>query len=241
MRPDNSRINKTSASDSYADDEAFLYERHRTAPGIKLETVCGGAGYSYRAWELLARQVWCENAREGYRTIDHTDKGAPLLTSDSEEGDRQRISVSHTPGLFAVATLPPTDKPCDLETFSPSTALGLDVERADRSKVINVRERFLNDTEAALIPADDVAANILAWTCKEAMIKLSFNTYADIRRDLIITEMPDLSGKWGCGFATLPDGTKIAVELYSLPLCNGRYVATLAYTKDTLRFGTKTK
>lgn len=220
-------------------DEDFLYERLHTTPGIKLETVSGGAGYSPKARLMLARQVWCENARDGYRTIVHTDSGAPLLAADDPASEWQRISVSHTAGLFAVATLPEASRECDLETFSPETALGLDVESVGREQVLKVRERFLNDDELKLVQADDLLANITAWTCKEAMMKLTFNTSADIRKDLTITSLPLPGAKDGTGVATLRDGIRIEVRLHSLLLCDGCYLATLAFTDSTLSFSKK--
>lgn len=220
-------------------DDAFLYERLHTAPGIKLEIVSGGSGYSPRASRMLACQVWCENARDGYRAIDHTDAGAPLLSADYPESERQRISVSHTHGLFAVATLPVAPEGTDIEQFSPQTALGLDVESATRSKALDVRERFLNEEELQLVDSGDVLANIIAWTCKEAMLKLTFNTSADIRKDLIITSLPDTAGHEGKGVAKLPDGTPVDVRLHTVAVCEGRYVATLGFTDSTLRFGKK--
>lgn len=222
---------------SFIDNEAFLYERLRTRPGIKLEIVSGGAGYGQKAREMLARQVWCENAREGYRGFDHTEEGVPLLFGDTPEMELQRVSVSHTKGLYAVATLPPAPEGTDLEKFSPITALGVDVEASDRVKVLDVRSRFLNEEELSLVPDNDVQANIIAWTCKEAMLKLSLTPGIDIRKGLTLSSLPVLNEKEGKGKVLFQNGTEIDVLLYSLSLLNGKYIITLAYTPSTLRFG----
>ncbi len=227
----------------YDEDESFVYERLHTAPGIKLEIVAGGAGYSQKVRMMLARQVWSENAREGYRTIEHNEAGAPLLAADAPDAEHQRISVSHTTGLLAVATLPPSKRNDDagISGFSKQTALGLDVERTDRTQVLGVRSRFLSEEEMNLIPENSVTDNILAWTCKEAMMKMTFNTSADIRKEILIRRLPDLAGNPGEGTATLADGTRIQTRLHSLPLGGGRFAATLAFTDETLRFGNRNK
>ena len=216
-------------------EEDFIYQRLRTAPGIKLETVTGGHGYSGRVWELLAKQVWSENARDGYRAIDHTADGAPLLVEDNPEGELQRISVSHTSGLFAVATLPPAPEGTDMEVFSLTTALGLDVEKDDRAQVLKVRERFLNPEEINSISDTDLQKNIIAWTCKEAMLKLSLNPRADIRKDLVIKRLPNPDNSEGLGEVTLPDGTSIEVTLWTIRL-DSSFIITLAYTQSTLNY-----
>lgn len=219
----------------YSNDRELFYQRLHTAPGIKLELVTGGEGYSRRAFEMLARQVWSENGRDGYRTIDHTDDGVPLLDSDNPQECRQRISVSHTKGLYAVATLPPAPESTDLEIFSSITALGLDVEEADRTKVLNVRSRFLNEEEQQLVAENSPLENLTAWTCKEAMLKLAMNPRTDIRKELIITRLPELGGDPGEGTVTLSDGTIVPVLLWSL-LFEESYVITLAYTTTTLNY-----
>lgn len=172
------------------DDDSFIYQRYKTLPGVKLETVTGCLSRSGRVWNLLARQIWSENARDGgYRQIDHTASGAPLLVEDAPGAERQRISVSHTDGILAVATLPPAQD-TDIESFDTATALGVDVERSGRDQVLRVRERFLNERELDMVPSDSIAANITAWTCKEAMLKLALDTSLDIRRNLLITRPP---------------------------------------------------
>lgn len=230
------------------DDDAFIYQRHKTSAGIKLETVGGCSSRDGRVWLLLARQIWSENARNGYRQIDHSDTGAPILVADEPNSEYQRISVSHTKGLLVIATLPPVQD-ADPEYFSEKTALGVDVERIDREQVLRVRSRFLNDNELSSIEDNDIQTNITAWTCKEAMLKLSLNASIDIRQELILEKLPILADRCnkqseivefipGRGKVTLQDGREIDIELHSIIL-QGKYIVTIACTAATQRYGGK--
>ncbi len=166
-------------------EEDFIYWRHRLPIGIKVEEISGGARYSEgKVWLDMARQIYCENGRDGYRELEHYDSGAPYLS-----GEQTRISVTHTKGLLAVATLPRTPE-ADLRTFAPRTAMGIDAERRDRSQVLGIRERFLSDAEMAMVAADDVVANITAWTAKEALYKAALTPGIDLRRDIRIQSLP---------------------------------------------------
>lgn len=168
--------------------EEFVYWAHPTAVGIRVEEVSGGGGRSPKAWLPMARQIFAENGKNGvYREIYHTESGAPLL-----EDSTQRISVSHAPGLLVVAMLPSTPE-ADLEKFSLRTALGVDTERKDRSQVVKIREKFLSDEELAMIPADDIELNILAWTAKEAIFKAILSEGVDFRKDIRIESLPELA------------------------------------------------
>ena len=165
-------------------DPDFIYWRHPTVPGIKVEEVSGGDIYSGATWLEMARQVYCENGRDAYRDLGHFRNGAPFLY-----GEQSRISVTHCRGLFVVATLPPTPE-VDLAEFSERAAMGIDAERADRSQVLKIRGRFLSDEELALVPADDVTANGIAWTVKEAAYKAAMTEGLDFRDAIRIRRMP---------------------------------------------------
>lgn len=165
----------------------FTYWRHPTVPGIKVEEVSGGTRYKGKVWKEMARQIYCENGRDEYREIGHYRNGAPFLF-----GEQARISVTHCDGLFAVATLPDTPD-TDLSEFSETTAMGIDAERADRSQVLNIRERFLSPEELREIPAEDVGQNVLAWTVKEAVYKAALHEGLDFRNDIRIVRMPRLA------------------------------------------------
>lgn len=165
-------------------DPDFIYWRHPTVPGIKVEEVSGGDVYTGTTWLDMARQVYCENGRDAYREFGHFRNGAPFLY-----GESSRISVTHCRGLLAVATLPPTPE-VDLSEFSERAALGIDAERADRSQVLKIRTRFLNDAELSLVGGDDLLANIIAWTVKEAAYKAAMTEGLDFRDCIRIIRMP---------------------------------------------------
>lgn len=83
----------------------FIYWRHHTLPGIKVEEICGGENRPMSLWREMAYRVYSENGREVYREIGHFRNGAPFLI-----GENGRISITHTGRFLAVATLPPTLK-----------------------------------------------------------------------------------------------------------------------------------
>ena len=162
----------------------FVYWRHPSVPGIKIEEVTGGGRYKGQLWAEMARQVYCENGRDAYREVGHFKNGAPFLF-----GETSRISITHCSGMFAVATLPPTPE-VDLSEYSERAALGIDAERVDREQVLKVRDRFLSADELKMIPADDVALNVIAWTVKEAAYKAIFIPGIDFREHIRIARMP---------------------------------------------------
>ena len=162
----------------------FIYERFWLPNGIKIEEVTGGSHYKGKVWQQIARQIYCENGKDGFRDIGHFQSGAPFIY-----GAEEKISISHTDGMLAVATIPvETDN--NLSVFSLETALGIDVEKKDREKVLKLRERFLSEEELKLIPSDSLEAGITAWTCKEAMLKAGMNPTIDWHHDIIIIALP---------------------------------------------------
>lgn len=211
-------------------DNDFIYWRHILPCGVKLEEISGGeAGErGAAAWRALAYQVWAENGAEGFRYVDHTDSGAPLL-----EGSQSRISISHTKGMLVVATLPRTPE-CDLATFHTRTALGVDTERADREKTIAVRDKFLSQREQELVDPESVAANVTAWTAKEALYKAALMPGIDFRNNLRIIRMPEIDGKEGEALITGADGRNIEMNLAS-SLSDG-FIITVAYSPKCAKF-----
>lgn len=164
-----------------------VYWRHPTPVGIKVEEITFEDNSPEKLRMEVARQVYCENGRNGYREIGHFPSGFPFL----HEGTG-RISIAHCPDMFVVATLPDTPE-CDLSCYSDRAALGVDVERADRQQVLRIRDRFLSEDEAALCAPDDVTANVLLWTVKEAAYKAALSPGLDFRKDIRIHRAGKLS------------------------------------------------
>ena len=94
-------------------------------------------------------------------TLCHDEQGAPFV-----EGIDVNISITHTPHLVAVA-------------INEHQVVGVDAEQMDRQQVLRVRDKFLNDKEKQFIAPDDLAAHIIAWTAKEAIIKAERNSALD--------------------------------------------------------------
>ena len=95
-------------------------------------------------------------------TLSHTPQGAPVI--DNHEG--LNISITHTRQLVALA-------------LNDDVVIGLDAEQTDRQQVLRVRDKFLNDKEKQFVSPDDLAAHLLAWTAKEAVIKAERNSALD--------------------------------------------------------------
>lgn len=223
----------------------FIYWRHPSLPGIKIEEVCGGEDKKGRVWLEMARQVYCENGKEGYRDLGHFHNGAPFLF-----GELGRISVTHTDGLLAVATLPPTPE-VELGVFSERAALGIDTERCDREQVLKVREKFLSDEEMKMVPSDNVLENIIAWTAKEALYKAAMTEGLDLKEGIRIVKMPQLGPAtvvydkkefpeivYGEAELRIPEDTglrNVVMMLYSYE--TEGCVVTLAFSPRCAKFG----
>lgn len=219
----------------------FIYWRHHTLPGIKVEEVCGGEDKPMPLWKEMAYQVYAENGREGYREIGHFRNGAPFLS-----GEDARISVTHAGRFLAVATLPPTPE-VDLSVFSERAAMGVDAEREDREQVLRVRQKFLSEAELTMIPADDVRANVLAWTAKEALYKAAMTPGLEFCKDISIVRLPKIGPavpvydkaefdpiETGEAIVSL-DGADYRFVLYSYE--SEGNIVTLAYSVRSARFG----
>lgn len=208
----------------------FIYYRHTTPVGIKIEEISGYEQKSGKIWCELARQVYCENGKNGYRFINHYPSGVPFL-----EGESSRISISHTNHMFVVASLPSTPE-ANLEEFNVRTALGVDVERKSRGQVLKIRDKFLSDVELNSIDSEDVEKNIIAWTSKEALYKASLIEGIEFKSRIIITQLPDLHSD-GKGKAYIIDNEKNKIDflLYSY-ISDDEYIITIAYSQKSSTF-----
>lgn len=234
-------------------DNDFLYWRHPTLPGIKVEEITGASSRSGRVWLEMAYQVYCENGKDSYRDIGHYRNGAPFLY-----GEATRISITHCPGFLAVATLPPTPD-AELGVFSPETSMGIDAERANRAQVLKIRSRYLCPTELNLVEADDVERSIQAWTMKEAAYKAALTEGISFRDNIIIEKMPPLGPPTpvydrneydphgdGTGFhdddygevrVIFPDGS--CQKLLTFSYASEGHIVTLAFSPQCVRFRKK--
>jgi len=164
----------------------MIYEQLHTPVGVKVEHIYGDEELSRRVWRIMAGQIWSENGRGGYRTLGHFANGAPCTD------EPERISLSHTGRMMVVASLPRTPEQPEMGCYSERTALGVDVENTDRSQVLKVRGRFLDEAEQQMIAPDDVAANILAWTAKEAVYKAMLQEKLSLAEGIEILRLPQI-------------------------------------------------
>lgn len=219
--------------------DEFVTWNHKTFVGIKINEVFGMDSKTGKVWTELARQIYCDQG-ENYRLIEHFENGAPFI-----EGYPGRISLTHTTHFFAVAQLPKTPE-VNLDSLNPRTAMGIDAEPLHRHQVIKVRDKFLSEEEQALIPEDDLKANILAWTSKEALYKAAFFSGLDFRNAVKLQKLPELEpdpekgSETSLGNAVIifPEETRIG----SLPMKLFSYesygcAVTLAYSTKCAKYG----
>ncbi len=173
----------------------FMYEKEIAPCGVAIEEIYGAEEKSAKVWKLFAMQIFSE-AEGDYREIIHLDNGAPLL-----DDTPQRISVSHTSHFLVIASIPKTPD-INLDEVNVRTAIGVDVEKADRQQVIKIRDKFLTKEEMDLLPAvddpektnpDTIKDFILAWTCKEALYKSIMGGSPDWRYDYRIISLPKIA------------------------------------------------
>lgn len=220
----------------------FVYWRHPTPVGIKVEEVSGMEEKSGKLWREMAMQIYCENGIDGFREIGHFANGAPFLF-----GETSRISLTHTCHLLAVATLPKTPE-ADLSRFSRRTALGIDAEKLDRTQVIKVRDKFLSDKEKGFINEDDLESNIIAWTAKEALYKAAMTPGLDFCNNITIEKLPVIDRMMNLPGAPEPVIGKatLAIPEFDTPVDMQLYCyesegccVTIAFSPKCAKFGRK--
>lgn len=221
----------------------FMYEKEIAPCGVAIEKIYGAEEKSAKVWKLFAMQIFSE-ADGDYRSIEHFKNGAPYI-----DGLQQRISVSHTSHCLVVASLPKTPD-IDIAEFNVRTAIGIDLEKADRAQVLKIRDKFLSSSEKGLLPeiADiekatekDIKENILAWTCKEALYKADMGMGPDWKEDYIIVTLPILSSsmknatkeKYGKGIIKAADGE---IEMWLSSWEFEGHIVTLAFSEKIARF-----
>lgn len=166
----------------------MIYTKFRLPHDITVEEVYEDeeTTLSDKVWQQMAYQIINENGKDGYREMGHFNTGVPFI-----KNEESRVSITNTRHFVTVAFMP-INADVDLSVFSPETALGIDAEHSNRRQVLNVRDKFLNETETALIDADDLKKHILAWTAKEAVLKaLLVPPGYDYRNDITILSLPE--------------------------------------------------
>ncbi len=220
-----------------------MYEREMAPCGVAIEEIYGAEEKSAKVWKLFAMQIFSE-AEGDYRSIEHYDNGAPYL-----DGIPQRISVSHTSHCLVVATLPKTPD-IELSEVNVRTALGIDLEKSDRSQVLKIKDKFLCEEEMKLLPGvedvekaspDDIERYILAWTCKEALFKAAMGGASDWKVDYRIISLPQIaselskatSEKYGKGIVKTSQGE---MELMLSSWMFEGHVVTLAFSSKIAKY-----
>lgn len=221
----------------------FMYEKEIAPCGVAIEEIYGAEEKSAKVWKLFAMQIFSE-AEGDYRSIEHFENGVPYI-----DGLQQRISVSHTSHCLVVASLPKTPD-INLTEVNIRTAIGIDLEKADRAQVLKIRDKFLSSSEKALLPeiADiekatekDVENNILAWTCKEALFKADMGMAPDWKEDYRILALPRIASsiseatpdKYGKGVIKTADGD---MEMALSSWMFERHVVTLAFSGKIAKY-----
>jgi len=152
-----------------SEDAEQLYQLGAEA-GIELNDLNGLA--TRRRREVLATRLLLQ-AANGDKLLQHDDDGAPVAKGC-------HVSVSHTTDMVVLA-------------LNQDHAIGIDVERTDRQQVLRVRNKFLNQDELTAIANNNLQANIMAWTAKEAIIKLCRQRDIDWTNAIRLEPMPTIS------------------------------------------------
>lgn len=220
-----------------------MYEKEVAPCGVAVEMIYGADDKLAKVWKLFALQIFSE-AEGDYRSIDHIECGAPVL-----DGIPQRISVSHTSHCMVIASLPKTPDIC-LDDVNARTAMGIDLEKADRAQVLKIRDKFLSVSEKELLPEivdvekaseEDVRQHILAWTCKEALYKADMGKAPDWKEDYGIVGLPVIASsmkdataeKFGKGVIKTADG-KMEMNLSSWEFEG--HIVTVAFSLKIAKF-----
>lgn len=159
--------------------QVYFLNLHETPR--QLAALCRQAGIDHSVPDVKAVGRQCEQLGERllwhriFNTSDplrHDADGRPL----APDGDSRHISLSHTRHLLCAAV--------------GESRLGIDVEYTG-PRVLRVREKFLHPDELAAIPPDNIAANLTAWTAKEALYKAAERQHGiDLCEDLRLGACP---------------------------------------------------
>ena len=153
-----------------------------------------------RRREFLAERLLLCGHFNGLRVrLEHDEHGAPRIS----DFDDIYVSISHTNQMVIMA-------------LSEHEPMGIDVECISE-RVVNVRDKFVNDSETAEISRVCATDLTLVWTAKEAMYKLAGAPGASLRDDFTIrptvfTKASDSLLLWAHSTAA---GKRVDIELCS--------------------------
>ncbi|MCO5258536.1 MAG: 4'-phosphopantetheinyl transferase superfamily protein [Crocinitomicaceae bacterium] len=138
--------------------------------------------------------------------ILYTEEGAPSIANTTTN-----ISISHCANYVVLAV-------CD--TYK----IGVDIEPIS-TKSQKLHTKFLNEQEMHVLDVSDTLLMTRAWSCKEALYKLSSKKGVIFKTDLIIDEF-DGESVFNCHIVR--NNKKFCVNLVSLIL--GDYILTINTT-----------
>lgn len=145
----------------------------------------------------MPQRQWLEKAYHFYEKLHsceilHFENGAPFLRYLDSNDHNVRISISHSIKFLVIASSV-VKKTFYQSDFKEPEIFGIDAENIFRDQVLRVRERFLSTSELSLVTKEDVRSCIIAWTCKEAILKASQDRGIDFRNNITIKKLPVLN------------------------------------------------
>ncbi|MFI3239703.1 MAG: 4'-phosphopantetheinyl transferase superfamily protein [Bacteroidales bacterium] len=155
---------------------AKIYLWGVTEDSEALQILCDESGVEYteeeldmpehRLAEILATRLLLNHIFGADIRLLHHENGAPYIVGEDY------ISISHTKGCIAIAVY-------------EYDMVGVDIEVVN-SRVLRIKDKFLNDSEKLFIATDDIQRTLMAWCAKEALFKAIPENGIDFRENLLL-------------------------------------------------------